>query len=217
MAKRLHGTYTIKQLMESKDPIYVKCTSPDQGSLIGQYYYSDKPGYSGVWRDFDFRGHKEFYCYTTRPGISCGGWNPYIYENSKWIEFYQVDFTDSQIEGKKITGYQLIKQYPGCSKPIGTYEPFTTGEYSKWPEFWKPVYESDIEIGGYKAEVGKDGFGDVYVSFGCQRFLHEDLVVIRRLLNKEVDASITIRGTKITRDMLDTLIKITKELKTCKQ
>lgn len=216
MAKKLEGRYTIKQLMESKDSIYVKCTSPDQGSVIGQYYYSDKPGYSDVWSDFDFEGYKEFYCYPAYGDKYSGGWNPYVYDGYIWIDFDQIDFTDGQIEGKKIIGYQLIKQYPGCTKPIGTYEPFTTGEYSKWPEFWKPVYEYDIEIGGYKAEV-KDSLGRVYVSFGCQNFFHEDLLVIRRLLNKEVDASITIRGTKITRDILDTLIKMIGELKTCKQ
>lgn len=69
---------------------------------------------------------------------------------------------------KKITGYKLIKKYPGCKKELGYIEPYTTGEFSQYPEFWEPVYEEPtktlvlgsgkiaIKLGKNKAEV--DGY-----------------------------------------------------------
>lgn len=41
-------------------------------------------------------------------------------------------------------GFILIKQYPNCRKPLGYFEPFTTGEFLKYSEFWKPVYKSEL-------------------------------------------------------------------------
>lgn len=42
---------------------------------------------------------------------------------------------------RKIKAYKLIKEYPG-SKRIGYIEEYTTGEFSKYPEFWEPIYHS---------------------------------------------------------------------------
>ncbi len=42
---------------------------------------------------------------------------------------------------KKCTGFILIREYPN-SKKFGYFEPFTTGEFLKFPDIWKPVYES---------------------------------------------------------------------------
>lgn len=210
MGKKLEGRYTIKDLKNSKVPIWIRCFSKEQGRKIGQYYYETNPKHN-PWNDFDFKNIPIFFCYVAHNGSYTGGWNPEIYEGHVWIQFNQVDFTE---EDKKIVGYRLIKQYPGCIYPIGTYEPFTTGEYSKWPEFWEPVYDYNIQIGEYKAEVEKDFYGRVYVKFGCQSFYKEDLIVIRRLFSKEIGATIKIKEVKITVDIIDTLLKM---IKTCKQ
>jgi uncharacterized protein (DUF952 family) len=44
----------------------------------------------------------------------------------------------------KIKGYVLIADYPGNRRPIGYFEPYTTGLYSKFPHLWKPVYYKDV-------------------------------------------------------------------------
>lgn len=41
----------------------------------------------------------------------------------------------------KICGFILIREYPGCSKKVGDFVPYTTGEFLGYPEIWKPVYK----------------------------------------------------------------------------
>ncbi len=44
----------------------------------------------------------------------------------------------------EIKGYKLIMNYPGNRRPLGTFEPYTTGEYSRYPKIWEPVYYDDV-------------------------------------------------------------------------
>ena len=44
----------------------------------------------------------------------------------------------------RIKGYILIAEYPGMARPLGTFEPYTTGLYSKYPSVWKEVYHEDV-------------------------------------------------------------------------
>lgn len=39
-----------------------------------------------------------------------------------------------------IKGFILLREYPGCKKKKGDFEPYTSGEFLKYPEIWKPVY-----------------------------------------------------------------------------
>ena len=48
---------------------------------------------------------------------------------------------------KKPYGFRLIREYPGCNRKIGDYEPFTTGEFIKYPDVWKPVYHPADKFG----------------------------------------------------------------------
>jgi hypothetical protein len=41
---------------------------------------------------------------------------------------------------KKIRGFTLKVEYPNCPKKVGYFEPYTTGEFLKYPEIWQPVY-----------------------------------------------------------------------------
>jgi hypothetical protein len=40
----------------------------------------------------------------------------------------------------KLIGYRLKMEYPGCNKKEGYFERKTTGEFSKYPAIWEPVY-----------------------------------------------------------------------------
>lgn len=40
----------------------------------------------------------------------------------------------------KYQGFILLREYPGCNKKKGTFEPFTSGMFLQYPEIWEPVY-----------------------------------------------------------------------------
>lgn len=51
---------------------------------------------------------------------------------------------------KKVTGYKLIKKYPSVENlSLGHIEPYTTGLYGKYPEFWEPEYEEIFNVGDW--------------------------------------------------------------------
>lgn len=56
---------------------------------------------------------------------------------------------------KKCKGFILLREYPGCHKKVGAFEPYTTGEYLSYPEVWKPVYEENeiVETEKYIIEI----------------------------------------------------------------
>ena len=45
--------------------------------------------------------------------------------------------------GRGIKGFILLIEYPGCNKKVGHYEPYTTGEFLKYPKIWEPVYHKN--------------------------------------------------------------------------
>jgi hypothetical protein len=213
--KDIIKAYTIEDLRKKKT--WVHCTTIEQGQKLGKYYYQDQNN-SDTWQNFNFNGHKEFYIYIdTANGITGGGgWMPYIdpsfMKDDPIIEFSQVIFPE-----QKVVSYKLIKPYPGHTT-IGLVIPATKTNESfckDYPEFWEPVYEEKkpvIKFGDYVAKVdrshGRDGIGSRCIKFGCQSFFIKDLITVKQLLSKEVKADITIHGTKVTRDMIDQLIKM---------
>lgn len=44
----------------------------------------------------------------------------------------------------EIKGFTLLQTYPGCSKQVGHFEPYTSGEFSNYPHIWKPVYHKQV-------------------------------------------------------------------------
>lgn len=44
----------------------------------------------------------------------------------------------------EIKGYILIADYPGNQRRIGDFEPYSTGEFSKYPHLWEVVYHQDV-------------------------------------------------------------------------
>lgn len=49
---------------------------------------------------------------------------------------------------KNCIGFILVKEYPNCRKKLGYFEPFTTGEFLKYPEYWRPVYKGQVSAIG---------------------------------------------------------------------
>jgi len=41
----------------------------------------------------------------------------------------------------KVAGFILIREYPGCKKKVGQFEPYTSGEFLNYPQIWRPVYK----------------------------------------------------------------------------
>jgi hypothetical protein len=41
-------------------------------------------------------------------------------------------------------GFILIREYPGCRRRVGDFEPLTSGLFLNYPEIWKPVYHDDV-------------------------------------------------------------------------
>jgi hypothetical protein len=60
-------------------------------------------------------------------------------KTDNWVINYMMKFHP------EIKGYILIQEYPGCSKKVGDFEPYTSGEFSKYPNIWKPVYYKEVE------------------------------------------------------------------------
>lgn len=54
----------------------------------------------------------------------------------------------------EIKGYILIADYPGNFRPLGYFEPYTTGEFSKYPKVWKPVLYDDVIRDNKLKELG---------------------------------------------------------------
>lgn len=71
-----------------------------------------------------------------------------------------------------IKGFILLKKYPGCSKEIGYFEPYTTGEFSNYPDFWKPVYKNEYKeteeiskesTSGIRIGISKNYYGGLII------------------------------------------------------
>lgn len=43
-------------------------------------------------------------------------------------------------------GFVLVREYPGCTRKVGDFEKYTTGEFLKYPGVWKPVYQESTHV-----------------------------------------------------------------------
>jgi hypothetical protein len=55
---------------------------------------------------------------------------------------------------RKIKAFELIKKYPNWNKPLGHQEPYTSGDFLNYPDFWKPIYELDFNISNVSLYLG---------------------------------------------------------------
>ena len=42
-------------------------------------------------------------------------------------------------------GFILIREYPGCNRSKGSFEPYTSGKFLNFPEIWEPVLHDDVK------------------------------------------------------------------------
>lgn len=54
-------------------------------------------------------------------------------------KFNSIKNIDTMEKKQSIKGFILVREYPGSPK-IGYFEPYTTGEFSEYPEYWKPIF-----------------------------------------------------------------------------
>ena len=63
----------------------------------------------------------------------------YIQSNINWKNYF-----GRSIGHPLYKGFRLVREYPGCGRKLGDFEPFTSGEFLKYPEIWEPVYHDDV-------------------------------------------------------------------------
>jgi hypothetical protein len=124
-----------------------------------------------------------------------------------------------------ISGFKLIKKYPGCKHELGYTEPFTTGEFEQYPEFWEPQYISNykcILIGDKSVEtkVYKDYI--IYDGMEIKFLFIEELIKPFESKSTIIDKnnydlsfpeySIRIGCTTFTKDEIELLFQTRKSL-----
>ena len=72
-------------------------------------------------------------------------WTPPVHTNSErewlnWIKSNQPDLTN-HVNNNSIF---VHKQLPNNRRALGSFEPYTTGQFSRYPHLWKPVYYDDV-------------------------------------------------------------------------
>lgn len=61
----------------------------------------------------------------------------------------------------EIKGYKLLQKYPGCNKEVGDFEPYTTGDFSNYPNIWEPVYHKHIDRENKINQLLNDNGGEI--------------------------------------------------------
>lgn len=85
--------YTIKQLRKEK--LWIRCTSIEQGRILGKYYYSKDNGKSNIWQNHDFNGMSEFIVYIGNEDNHPGGWNSINSNYKPDLEFSEIIFNST--------------------------------------------------------------------------------------------------------------------------
>lgn len=62
----------------------------------------------------------------------------------KLISYERDSWFPVKRKNPEIKGYKLIVDYPGNQRPIGSFEPYTSGEFSKYPHIWEPILWEDV-------------------------------------------------------------------------
>lgn len=178
----MEDKYTIRRLAEGL--LYIECDGEHQREKLERILRRTFP-------DHDAKARAD--CHFYGVGQS-GGWCginslPRAVELIGVDEFYDLIFKEAPKPAAKVTrvctGFILEKLYPGCRRKIGDFEPYTTGEFLKWTEFWKPMYK-DLTI---RHTVTHDGGKKFEVTLGEDCFMYENYHVSIVMLNEIVARS----------------------------
>lgn len=126
---------------------------------------------------------------------------------------------------KSISGFKLIKKYPGCKYELGYIEPLTTGEYINYPEFWEPQYKqnyNEIIIGNKEktAKVYKDYiiYDDMTIDFSTIEEIIKPFTNYSKIINGTnyelsfPNYTINIGCTSFTKNDIDKIFKSRESL-----
>lgn len=163
----------------------------------------------------------------------------YYYNNN----FGKIDYSESKPKGHilftenelihylnkdkimSIISFKLIKKYPGCKHELGYIEPYTTGEYVDYPEFWEPQYKqiyNKVSIGNKDkvANVYKDYiiYDDIKIEFSTIEEIIKPFINYSKIIggsNYELsfpDYTISIGCTSFTKNDIDKIFKSRESL-----
>lgn len=128
----------------------------------------------------------------------------------------------------KIAFYRLIQEYPG-SPALGYDEPYTTGEYSKYPNFWMPIYKGTGTSHIKPAPIPAVPFTRNYdflivegltvhkserkdsVKIGEEDYEFPFFINTRHLMESRSCIGITLNGVKVTSTLLNTIIRLIED------
>jgi hypothetical protein len=175
--------YSLKEIVNGK--IAVLVPSRIEAKILIQNLWDqkliDQHNYS-VFMDTTFENKINFEMFIENNRIHWqGDYNGmYFLQNQSGVKEC-ISYSSLDLKMPKPTGFKLIKEYPG-SHALGYYEKYTTGELSKYPEFWEPVYEEqkvEFTAGDKKMKVvitkEKITVGDEKISPKFLKDLLEDM------------------------------------------
>lgn len=131
-------------------------------------------------------------------------------EIGAWVTVLEKGYKSSYAKGLKPGNtFQVTEIEDSIMNPSGKWLISSAGNYV-CASLVRPATPEEIEgsitvtIDGYESAIDKSA---KTVAFGCQKFTKRELEIIRRLVTTPaLDAKLTIRGVKITTEMIDTLI-----------
>ena len=133
-----------------------------------------------------------------------------VREIGAWVTVLEKGYKSMYAKGLKPGNtFQVTKIEDSIVNASGKWLTSVSGNYV-CASLVRPATPEEIEstitvtIDGYESAIDKSA---KTVSFGCQKFTKTELEIIRRVVTTPVlNANLTIRGVKITAEMIDTLI-----------
>ena len=131
-------------------------------------------------------------------------------EIGSWVTVLEKGYKTSHAKGLKLGNtFQVTAIEESIINKSGKWLISAAGNYV-CASLVRPATPEEIEglitvtIDGYESAIDKSA---KTVAFGCQTFTKKELEIIRRLVTTPaLNAHLTIRGVKITTEMIDTLI-----------
>ena len=133
-----------------------------------------------------------------------------VTEIGAWVTVLEKGYKIHYAKGLKPGNtFQVTEIEDSMMNPSGKWLTSAAGNYI-CASMVRPATPEEIEgsktvtIDGYESAIDKSA---KIVSFGCQKFTKRELEVTRRLITTPaLDAKLTIRGVKITPEMIDMLL-----------
>ena len=133
-----------------------------------------------------------------------------VSEIGAWVTVLEKGYKSSYAKGLKPGNtFQVTEIENSIMNASGKWLISVSGNYV-CASLVRPATPEEIEstitviIDGYESAIDKSA---KTVAFGCQKFTKTELEIIRRLVTTPaLNANLTIRGVKITTEMIDTLI-----------